>query len=264
MEVVKPQYGTWIRKKAIAVFVFLTVLSIAGLFFFVVALWFLLFIIPAVIFGYILLIISLSSYRFSAVGGDFQRRIHNLIVEQIGTAEPNKILDIGCGSGHLAINIAKHYKNSQVAGIDYWGDNWEYSKQQAETNATLEGVEQRTYFTQGTASKLSFDDNSFDCVVSCLTFHEVRDVDDKLICISEALRVLKPGGRFVFFDLFLDSAFYPALDVIQRSIGKNGGTVTEVRQLSEYFKLPFPLGHKKVLGYALTIIGNKAGSADSG
>ena len=60
-------------------------------------------------------------------------------------------------------------------------------------NARLEKVS-NTKFIRGSASALPFETAGVDCVVSCLTFHEVRDVREKEDCLREAFRVLKPGG----------------------------------------------------------------------
>ena len=50
-------------------------------------------------------------------------------------------------------------------------------------------------------------DDAFDIVVSCLTFHEVKDTNNKIELIKEAIRVLKPGGEFIFLDLFMDEKY---------------------------------------------------------
>lgn len=226
MKTEKPKYKTWIRKKAITFFALLTVLCLSGTALTFYSAWFLLLVIPALVSGYILTIISVSAFRFSSWGDDYQNKIHRLIIDSAGESSPDSILDIGCGSGHLVVELAKKFPNATVTGIDFWGENWEYSKQQAERNAELENVNRGTRFLNGTASKLEFGNSSFDTVVSCLTFHEVRDVSDKLICVKEAVRVLKPSGKFVFFDLFLDRSFYPAIDDIKKEIELNGANVT--------------------------------------
>jgi hypothetical protein len=48
----------------------------------------------------------------------------------------------------------------------------------------------------------------FDTVISCLTFHEVGDIEDKTVSLRQALAHVRPGGRFAFIDLFGDSKFY--------------------------------------------------------
>jgi ubiquinone/menaquinone biosynthesis C-methylase UbiE len=253
----KPKYKTWIRTKAIILFALLTIFCLFGTILTCISAWFLLLIFPTLVFGYILTIISVSAYRFSSKGNDYQNKIHKLIINSIDKRSMNNILDIGCGSGHLVVEIAKAYPDATVTGIDFWGKNWEYSKQQAERNSELENVNLRTKFINGTASKLEFNNNSFDNAVSCLTFHEVKDVSDKLICVKEAIRVLKPSGKFVLFDLFLDRRFYPTIDEIKKEIELNEVNLIEMKKLNEYIDLPFPLKNKKVLGYGLMITGTK-------
>src|SRR5262249_59455661 len=100
----------------------------------------------------------------------------------------------GCGSGQLLIRFAKSAPGEYV-GLDSWKDDWEYSKAQCERNAELEGV-RGLRFVHGSASRLPFPSRAFGRVISCLTFHEMRDVPDKTASLAEALRVLVPGGRY--------------------------------------------------------------------
>jgi SAM-dependent methyltransferase len=51
-------------------------------------------------------------------------------------------------------------------------------------------------YARGAAAALPVASEAFDAVVACLVFEHIRDVDD---AIAEVARVLKPGGRFVFF-----------------------------------------------------------------
>jgi ubiquinone/menaquinone biosynthesis C-methylase UbiE len=91
-----------------------------------------------------------------------------------------------------------------------------------------------------------------------MTFHEVQDVNDKTISIDEALRHLKKGGKFIFLDLFQDPKYYPERKKIDKVIASRNGRITERMRLSEVMALPFPLKHKKVLGYAEIITGRMA------
>ena len=251
----KAKYRTWIRAKRILIFGMITVVSFIGILFSIRSLYFLLFIFPFGIFGYITYILLRSYYWLSDKGGGFQNKIHELLLSKLPDA--GYILDIGCGNGNLVIKGAKLSAKRWFQGIDYWGANWEYSLNQCKINAAIEGVESSVSFDQGTASKLPYAANTYDAVVSCLTFHEVKDVDDKLICIREALRVLKPNGTFVFFDLFGDPKIYPDPRAVIDTIRQNGGEIGEDHFLGEYFSLKFPLTHKKVLGYARLITGKK-------
>jgi ubiquinone/menaquinone biosynthesis C-methylase UbiE len=95
----------------------------------------------------------------------------------------------------LTIKAARRFPEATVFRIDYWGDDWSYSKQQCENNARLEGVSERVVFDKQSASTLDFPDGDFDLVVSCLTFHEVNDAPDKLKAVREAMRVLRTRAR---------------------------------------------------------------------
>jgi len=98
-------------------------------------------------------------------------------------------------------------------------------------------------------------------VVSCLTFHEVRDVPDKTANLAEALRVLRPGGRFAFVDLFDDHGFYPGRDRALEVITRAGGEIGSAQKLSEIFAFRFPLNLAKVLKYAVIVSGRKSPTA---
>lgn len=248
----KPKYKTWIRAKAIIIFSILTAISSLLLLISVANRLFLIFIIPTFIFGYILLIVGTSRFRFSKIGGDYQNKIHNMIVTEV---KGYRILDIGCGSGHLLSKIAKQNPESELVGIDYWGDNWEYSQELCINNFRAENIINKVEFRKETASNLPHEIGMFDCIVSCLTFHEVQDINDKTVSIYEALKHLKKGGKFIFIDLFQDPKYYPEPMKIDKTIASRNGIIIERISLDKMMELPFPLKHKKVLGYAEMITG---------
>ncbi len=159
-----------------------------------------------------------------------------------------RVLDIGCGNAPLTIRLAHTYPEAQIAGIDYWGDMWEYSKSVCERNAMIEGVASRTSFQKASASDLPFADESFDAAISNLVFHEVRDAKDKRAVIREALRVVKKGGRFAFQDLFLWKAVYGDINELVATIKKWGIASVEfiptnnLPFIPKALKLPFMVG----------------------
>jgi len=248
----KAKYKTWIRTKRIIIFSVLTAISLLLALLSFLNLLFLLFIIPGFTFGYILLIIGVSKFRLSKFGGDYQSKIHNLIASRV---DGERILDVGCGSDHLLSIIAKQNPESELVGIDYWGDNWEYSKELCINNFKAENIKNKVEFRKATASNLPDDIGMFDCVVSCFTFHEVQDVNDKTISICEALKHLRKGGKFIFIDVFQDPKYYPEPEEIDTAIKSKNGIITDRISLSKMMDLPFPLNHKKVLGYAEMITG---------
>jgi SAM-dependent methyltransferase len=240
----------------LAPFAVLVVVSLAGCALAVLSPWFLLFLVPLAIFGYITLILGLTVYRLGPQG--FQRRIHSLIADAIVVPDGGRVLDVGCGSGSLVVHVAKAHPAATVTGVDSWGEAWEYSREQCDRNARLEGVAGRVAFDKQNAAALALPAGSVDAVVSCMTFHEITSLRDKSDGVAEALRVLRPGGAFVFLDLFGDPAFYPSADRLRSLAG------ADPRPLASLMRLPFPLRHPKVLGHAMLLAGELPPQAETG
>jgi SAM-dependent methyltransferase len=253
-----PVYPAWIRSTRTVIFWFvgcaLVASGVVTSIFWPPALAVVLLALP---FLYIAVVLTLASYRLGPRGGDFQGRIHQLLIDSVEGRR--RLLDVGCGSGQLLIRLAKSAPGEYV-GLDYWGNDWEYSKSQCERNAEMEGV-QGLQFVHGSASRLPFLTGEFGRVVSCLTFHEVRDVPDKTASLAEALRVLEPGGRFAFVDLFDDPGFYASRDRALEVIADAGGEIGSAQKLSEIFEFRFPLNLAKVLKYAVIVTGTKSPTA---
>ena len=135
---------------------------------------------------------------------DGKRQMSRQIIE--GTAAHVKLpaggkcLDVGCGSGALAIAVAKRNPRARVVGIDRWGKEYaSFSKQLCERNAKAEGVN-NTAFQQGDATRLDFPDETFDAVVSNYVYHNIPG--DRQQYLLETLRTLKKGGTFALHDIF--------------------------------------------------------------
>jgi SAM-dependent methyltransferase len=250
----RPRYGTWVRIRRVWVFVSLTAACAAASLLGLWSAWFWALLIPALLFGYISVILILTVRRFGQ--GGVQQRIHALLAEEIA-GQSGSVLDVGCGSGSLAVTIARADPESTVLGVDSWGDNWEYSQSQCEANARIESVADRVEFMRASAADLPFADASFDAVTSCLTFHEVHESADRTDAMAESLRVLRPGGRFAFLDLFDDPGPFTSTDHVLDVVSQAGCAVVRNEPLRDLMPLPFPLNGAKVLGHARLIAGRR-------
>lgn len=251
-----PDYGNWVSRKLInKCLLFFALFAVVTITIFAAApageAWLIikaLFIILALFFLAGLIYFTIARKLFSPEGGNIQDKILELVISHIRWDGEGQALDIGCGSGALTIKLAQRFANAKVTGIDYWGGSWEYSQKQCEENSRMEGVADRTDFWHASASKLPFKNESFDLVVSNLTFHEVRDIDNKMDALVEALRVLKRGGTFVFQDLFLIERYYGKKEELLEALRKEG--VAEVifvdtsgsDFIPRALKLPFMVG----------------------
>lgn len=235
-------FGNWIPVKMIAVPGVLALLCL-GLGW--VSPW---FFIPAAVFLAIALYFAAAWWLFSPQGGNVQERVHQLLIEQLPQSGPTNILDIGCGNGALTLRVAQALPQAHVSGVDYWGKSWDYSVSVCERNARLLGMDDRSGFRQASATALSFDDASFDLVVSNLCFHEVREAADKRAPLREVLRVLKPDGAFVLQDLFLLQSYFGTPEELQEVLRGWGAQEVEFIRTNQadfiptWVKLPFMLG----------------------
>ncbi len=124
------------------------------------------------------------------------------LLDQLALKGDEKVLDVGCGRGLLAIGAAKRLKTGKVTGIDVWNpqDLSGNSAEAARENAKAEGVADRVRFDTGDARKLVYPDGFFDAVTSSNALHTLDDDGERRQALMEMLRVLKAGGRLVIFD----------------------------------------------------------------
>jgi ubiquinone/menaquinone biosynthesis C-methylase UbiE len=105
----------------------------------------------------------------------------------------HSVLDIGCGTGTLAVLIKQRHPNVTLTGID----PDPRALVRATRKAGRAGVPVR--FDRGFADALEYGDGAFDRVFSSMMFHHLRK-EDRLKVLTEVRRVLKPGGRLELLD----------------------------------------------------------------
>ncbi len=249
-------YGNWIRRRILAI-LGLCSLGAGILIFLPIGPY---RIVPTFLFIILLISFLFPFYAyvmFSQMGGKFQERIYNLIIQNLGVKGNRKILDIGCGNGVLAVKAAQQNGEAEVTGVDYWGSDWEYSKGVCEQNARIAEVSNRVHFQKGDAAALDLASGTFDGAISNLTFHEVRSVANKRDVLQEALRVVKPGGTFAFIDYFDEAKYYgesPEFEAYLRNLQLSH---IEYKPLHAIIPVPIPLRHPKILGKVRIISGRK-------
>jgi ubiquinone/menaquinone biosynthesis C-methylase UbiE len=133
------------------------------------------------------------------------------MIRETGLRGDERVLDVGCGTGRVSIQIAKMLNNSRVTGIDIFEGVSGSTPDIPRRNAEIEGVADRVEFRHGNALDLPFEDDSFDIVTMGSVLHEIHSVDEKITAIREIMRVLRPGGRFVTFELIRTWKMYVTL-----------------------------------------------------
>ena len=120
--------------------------------------------------------------------------LRRTLLEQAGLQPAYRVLDVGCGTGTLAILIKQEHPTVTVIGID------PDAKALARAERKAERAEVSVHFERGFADALPFPDATFDRVFSSLMFHHLGR-NEKEHSLREIRRVLRPGGRLEFLDL---------------------------------------------------------------
>ena len=115
------------------------------------------------------------------------------IAHELGLTADSTVLDLGSGLGGPARTLAE-ITGCTVTGVDLTPEFCEAASALSEWT----GMSDRTRFQVGDATDTHLPDASFDGV---LTVHVAMNIADKPALYAEAFRALRPGGRFVVYDV---------------------------------------------------------------
>lgn len=131
-------------------------------------------------------------------GGDiYQQR--RCALQELRRPSYDDILELGTSSGNFTVALSEQFPTARITGIDLSVR----MLQQAQRLGNERGVTWR--LLQRAAEATGFADNSFDLVAAYSFGHEVPAAIFRKI-LSEALRVLRPGGEFLLGDVIPYSA----------------------------------------------------------
>jgi ubiquinone/menaquinone biosynthesis C-methylase UbiE len=118
----------------------------------------------------------------------------HFLIESFAHTRPRNVLDVGSGTGTLALMMSAKFPAAEIQGLD--GDN-EILKIAADKLA--ERQIQNVKLREGLSFNLPYPDGSFDVVTSSLMLHHLNNAD-KHRTMKEVFRVLKPTGVFAIAD----------------------------------------------------------------
>jgi ubiquinone/menaquinone biosynthesis C-methylase UbiE len=128
----------------------------------------------------------------------FGRRVRSKLVDLAAPADGDQVLDVGCGTGTLALALHARMRGGKVYGIDPSPPMIAVAKEKAaKAGADID-------FRLATIEALPFADSSLHIVTSTLMLHHLPG-DVKRQGLAQIRRVLKPGGRFLAADFAAQS-----------------------------------------------------------
>jgi len=110
------------------------------------------------------------------------RPIHDEVLRLLRATSPQRVLDMGCGTGLLTDRIRGELPDALVVGCDFSGGMLRHAAERTRA----------VWWTRGDAHRLPLRDASFDVIVSTEAFHWFPDQQRAL---AEFYRVLAPKGR---------------------------------------------------------------------
>jgi ubiquinone/menaquinone biosynthesis C-methylase UbiE len=144
--------------------------------------------------------------KFTSLTKGVNLEIHDWILARINTDE--KILEIGCGTGNLAVKMAK--QGSEVIAVD---------KNIKMINAAMKNYPSETkiklLYQVADLENLPTEDNSIDVIVSTFMLTELRPFEQQIF-LRNAWKVLKPNGRILIAAEFIPRGFRKLLFAIKR------------------------------------------------
>ncbi|THE63237.1 class I SAM-dependent methyltransferase [Salinadaptatus halalkaliphilus] len=145
------------------------------------------------------------------------------LVERTEVGSGDEILDVGCGTGTVAITAAR--RGAQVTGVDIQPN----LLHRARTNAEIVAAD--VSWREADATALPFDPDTFDVTLSNLG-HMYGDPPDT--AARELLRVTRPGGR-IGFTSWTPTSLYPSMAGVAM-------TVLSPEALPDFSEPPFLWG----------------------
>jgi len=154
----------------------------------------------------------------------------------------SRILDLGCGGGHVTYQVAPYAK--QVIAYDLTPAMVELVVTQAKQKGFAHVIGQ-----QGAAEALPFEDQSFDCVITRYSAHHWQNVTQAM---DEIHRVLAKQGKAIIVDILgnanpMMDTFFQTIEIIRDPSHVRNYSLQEWARFAEYAGFKIEIVEKQTL-----------------
>ena len=134
---------------------------------------------------------------YDSVAGWLFRDRYGAIARELAGELPagSKVLDVGCGPAEVLVRLAQLSPTLELTGLDVDAPMIERAERKAKH---LPGAATKPSFVVADVVAMPFADASFDVVISSFAVHHWPD---RHAGLAEVMRVLRPGGRAIIWDI---------------------------------------------------------------
>lgn len=157
--------------------------------------------------------------------------VRRMVIDSIPWQGTESVLDVGCGTGMLLNGCAQRLTTGKAIGVDLWQEPVAGTPNVLMQNARAEGVADKVDYHEMDARHLTFEDASFNVVVSSLALHHIGNLpEDREQAVAEMIRVLAPGGYLSLVDIG------PMIDIAEAVITQSSLQIVR-REQDRFFRL---------------------------
>jgi ubiquinone/menaquinone biosynthesis C-methylase UbiE len=160
-----------------------------------------------------------ASYDRPGLQQTTYRPIHDAVLERLEGLSPDRVLDLGCGTGQLTQRLRTAFPSAGVVGIDLSDGMLERAAERLD-DTEAPGT---TSFVRANAQCLPLAPGTLDVITCTESFHWY---DDQEAAVAELSRLLRPGGRLVIASIATVTGF--ADDAIQKATAAAGRQVRAI------------------------------------